>query len=658
MPKEWFYTKDGRNRIGPVSPADLQALAKSGELMPTDMVWKEGMAKWSPASAIKGLVTSVNSEPVQVKTRPAPHRAGEQGYASITIMSRLALGLAIFFSLLAVLIALWRLGGDPLSVGVAVLAIMAGSVGVLVGLVAVGIGLRAGKGRPFMASAATAAFIGVGALLFSICSTVTARGIKEYREIAAKADEVEQDRIKAETARREAKLLNADAEKARDDAIDQPKEILKRASDISKQNHEILEQIKQEQDSLKKKRTDVDAEVTAKRDGVDAEVKRKREEVAAVKAALAKEEDVLSAKRASVNKQELTLENQKRDLADKTRQLELDLKKPQTLRDEAAKFRAEAVAEREKAAKKQQEANTALEQSDMKEKEAKAHYKKVIDELKDVLKSKTKAAINAIERIGPLPTSAGLDLREINYDLCEIAVTDTKLRQDAFNAIFKLDRGLGDLATTMMKPPDGTSFNQFVETINGLPKYGSVGVPLIRGLLTQRSFKAQPSYGYWHIFEASVETLAEVAKDDERALTLLTKAPKSTYAIASEKYATLHNNFFAMDRPNPSPEAPARWLHPSHTVGKSLFELCKASPSARKKAEVTDYFIELLKEKKSITVPAKLTDENQVLAAKALASLGRHAERALKQLRAMRTDNSPEVRKAVADAIEKIEESK
>ena len=41
--------------------------------------------------------------------------------------------------------------------------------------------------------------------------------IKEYREVAAKADEVEQDRNKAETARREAKLFKADAEKARDD---------------------------------------------------------------------------------------------------------------------------------------------------------------------------------------------------------------------------------------------------------------------------------------------------------------------------------------------------------------------------------------------------------------------------------------------------------
>jgi hypothetical protein len=44
MASEWFYTRDGKTKIGPVSSAQLQAHGKSGQLRPTDMLWREGMA--------------------------------------------------------------------------------------------------------------------------------------------------------------------------------------------------------------------------------------------------------------------------------------------------------------------------------------------------------------------------------------------------------------------------------------------------------------------------------------------------------------------------------------------------------------------------------------------------------------------------------------
>ncbi|MGH9556867.1 MAG: GYF domain-containing protein [Terriglobales bacterium] len=42
MSQEWFYTKDGKTKVGPVSSAELQGLAKSGQLLPTDMILKQG----------------------------------------------------------------------------------------------------------------------------------------------------------------------------------------------------------------------------------------------------------------------------------------------------------------------------------------------------------------------------------------------------------------------------------------------------------------------------------------------------------------------------------------------------------------------------------------------------------------------------------------
>ena len=54
MANQWHYTK-GDERIGPVSSDDLKQLAASGELKPDDLIWKDGLEDWKPASQLKGL---------------------------------------------------------------------------------------------------------------------------------------------------------------------------------------------------------------------------------------------------------------------------------------------------------------------------------------------------------------------------------------------------------------------------------------------------------------------------------------------------------------------------------------------------------------------------------------------------------------------------
>jgi tRNA A-37 threonylcarbamoyl transferase component Bud32/tetratricopeptide (TPR) repeat protein len=49
MPSDWYYSRDGEQH-GPLSSADLVRLAKAGELLPTDFLWKDGMSDWRPAS--------------------------------------------------------------------------------------------------------------------------------------------------------------------------------------------------------------------------------------------------------------------------------------------------------------------------------------------------------------------------------------------------------------------------------------------------------------------------------------------------------------------------------------------------------------------------------------------------------------------------------
>ncbi len=51
MTAEWYYLTDGEKR-GPVTGARLTQLAQSGDLAPTDLVWRDGMQHWLPAGKL------------------------------------------------------------------------------------------------------------------------------------------------------------------------------------------------------------------------------------------------------------------------------------------------------------------------------------------------------------------------------------------------------------------------------------------------------------------------------------------------------------------------------------------------------------------------------------------------------------------------------
>jgi hypothetical protein len=55
MADQWYYVQQGQ-RQGPVAEEELKQLASSGQLKPTDKVWKQGMAVWTEASQVDGLI--------------------------------------------------------------------------------------------------------------------------------------------------------------------------------------------------------------------------------------------------------------------------------------------------------------------------------------------------------------------------------------------------------------------------------------------------------------------------------------------------------------------------------------------------------------------------------------------------------------------------
>lgn len=60
---QWYYSKNAA-QLGPVSLDELRAKLASGEVLSTDMVWREGMPDWRPASAMFELaIPAANQQP-------------------------------------------------------------------------------------------------------------------------------------------------------------------------------------------------------------------------------------------------------------------------------------------------------------------------------------------------------------------------------------------------------------------------------------------------------------------------------------------------------------------------------------------------------------------------------------------------------------------
>lgn len=65
----WYYAKNGAQQ-GPVALEDMKSRIAMGEIAPTDLAWREGMADWMPVSTIAEL--KVEAPPAREEAVPAP----------------------------------------------------------------------------------------------------------------------------------------------------------------------------------------------------------------------------------------------------------------------------------------------------------------------------------------------------------------------------------------------------------------------------------------------------------------------------------------------------------------------------------------------------------------------------------------------------------
>ena len=75
--QDWYYTKDGKKKIGPISFEQMKDLATSGQLLPSDMVMQDGKTKWKAASEVQEFFPASGSTPPPPLPPPAPPEPSE-----------------------------------------------------------------------------------------------------------------------------------------------------------------------------------------------------------------------------------------------------------------------------------------------------------------------------------------------------------------------------------------------------------------------------------------------------------------------------------------------------------------------------------------------------------------------------------------------------
>ena len=67
----WYVGRDGQ-QYGPVGDPEFWAMLASGQILQTDLVWRDGFAEWTPASAVRPPATAASPASVTLPPSHAP----------------------------------------------------------------------------------------------------------------------------------------------------------------------------------------------------------------------------------------------------------------------------------------------------------------------------------------------------------------------------------------------------------------------------------------------------------------------------------------------------------------------------------------------------------------------------------------------------------
>jgi hypothetical protein len=78
---QWYYSKNGV-QLGPISDSEIRAKFASGEILVTDLVWREGMRDWLPTAQVPELAPQSSLHPAASPIPSVPGGVVNSPYSS------------------------------------------------------------------------------------------------------------------------------------------------------------------------------------------------------------------------------------------------------------------------------------------------------------------------------------------------------------------------------------------------------------------------------------------------------------------------------------------------------------------------------------------------------------------------------------------------
>jgi len=176
----WYFATNGQQSPTPVAFENLQRMAASGHLQPSDMVWTTGMAEWAPASTIDGIFAAA----------PAPMYAGAPAYGQPGMLGyQTPRGVtdfqyAGFWLRFAAWLIDWIIG-----------LVLGFAIGMVVGFVGVIIGGNSKQTATLINAFAQIASLAVGWLYYALQESSSAQATVGKRAVGIRVVDMEGQRI-------------------------------------------------------------------------------------------------------------------------------------------------------------------------------------------------------------------------------------------------------------------------------------------------------------------------------------------------------------------------------------------------------------------------------------------------------------------------------
>jgi hypothetical protein len=105
----WYYSKNAA-QLGPVSLDELRAKLASGEVLSTDMVWREGMPDWRPASAMFELAVPIASQQAPPVAAEVVNPPSQQPFAAQNASAEMLISNYLWQSIVVTIFCCWPVG--------------------------------------------------------------------------------------------------------------------------------------------------------------------------------------------------------------------------------------------------------------------------------------------------------------------------------------------------------------------------------------------------------------------------------------------------------------------------------------------------------------------------------------------------------------------